>query len=352
MHVSFRKTWSKDELRLNIYNPMEGERTLQLEKSVSESDAEIFCIRWSPDDNHIATGCSDGTVKVYSSLLGVFIRSMSCKLSAEVYPVTSIRWRPDKAAGKTKNVLLAITCDGGVLHWHTSSGKILHSLQIEGNQALCCDYNYDGTHFAIGCKDRSVKIFDEGTKEKINDLTGGNQQQLGHDNRIMSVKWIDNSILLTGGWDNNVLVWDLRINQVVRTFYGPRVYGDSLDIKGDIILAGSYNVEEQLQLWSLSEGKCVHAENLRAGDKSCLVYTAQFSKFSNGNFFAIGGIGSNQCYLYDTESRSPLAIVSDIPKPVFSLDFAHGSDRFAVGSGDGTMRVFNYTNQSYENLEL
>ena len=330
---------------------MESARILELEKSVTESDAEVFSIRWSPDDSHIAAGCSDGTVKVYSAISGALIRSMNCKLSPDVYPVTSIRWRPDKAIGKTKNVLLATTCDGGVLHWHTSSGKILHSLRITDNQALCSDYNSEGTSFAIGCQDKSIRVFDEGTKEKIADLTGGNHQQLGHDNRIMSVKWIDSTILLSGGWDNNLLVWDLRNGRVVRTFYGPRVYGDSLDVKDDLILAGSYNCEEQLQIWSLSDDNRSYTENLTNGGQSCLVYTAQFIKFDYGKVFALGGIGANQCYFYDTEQRKPFAIISNIPKPVYSIDFANGSDRIAVGSGDGSIRVFRYMDHC-ENADL
>ena len=36
-------------------------------------------------------------------------------------------------------------------------------------------------------------------------------------------------------------------------------------------------------------------------------YTAQFSKFDRGEVFAIGGIGGNQCYLYDSALRQPFA---------------------------------------------
>ena len=331
---------------------MEPTRILELEKSSPESEAEIFSIRWSPDDNHIAAGCSDGTVKIFSSIYGTLIRSLNCKLTPETYPVTSVRWRPDKAIGKTKNVVLAVTCDGGVLHWHSSSGKILHSLHLGENQGLCSDYNSDGTTFAIGCQDRSIRVFDEATKEKTAELTGGNHQQLGHDNRIMSVKWISESILLSGGWDNNLLIWDLRTAQVVSTFYGPRVYGDSLDINGDSILAGSYNIEEQLQIWSRKDGRCCFAENLTNGERSCMPYTAQFSKFDRGEVFAIGGIGGNQCYLYDSALRQPFAAISNIPKAVYSLDFAHSSGRIAVGSGDGAMRIYRYLEQPMESLDI
>ena len=331
---------------------MESETNLVQVHSTAPSEFEIFSVRWSPDDSHLAAGCSDGTVKLYSGKFSTIIRSMNCRLTAETYPVTSVRWRPDKGISKTKNVLIATTCDGGILHWHASSGKILYSLRIPDNQALCSDYNTEGTFFVIGCKDRSLKVYDEGTKEKIADLTGGDQQHIGHDNRIMSVKFIDHNYIISGGWDNNILIWDLRNTQVIRSFYGPRIYGDSLDVKGDTIIAGSYNIEEQLQLWTMSEGRCSYSANLSSNGKSCMAYTAQFSKVDYGRVFAVGGMGSTQLYLFDSETKEVKSTVSHIPKSVYSVDFANSSELMAVGSADGSLKVFNYGEAPVESLEL
>lgn len=313
--------------------------------STHASEAEVFSVRWSPDDSHIAAGYSDGTVKLFSATYGTQVRTMNSRLSPEVYPVTSVRWRPDFGASKTKNILLSITCDGGVLHWHASSGKVLHSFRIPENQALCADYNSEGTVFAIGCKDRSIKVYDEVTRNLSLNLTGGSQQQSGHDNRIMSLRYIDHNYILSGGWDNNLFIWDTRNTQVVRTFFGPRIYGDSLDVKGDLILAGSYNIEEQVQIWSMSEGRAIYVDSLTQGEKSCLAYTAQFSQSDNAKYFAIGGIGSYQMHLYRNDDRSVVSSVNDIPKPVYCLNFAHSLERVAVGSGDGVVRIYRYGNR-------
>jgi WD40 repeat protein len=331
---------------------MEAEKVLSQVHSTAPADFEVFSVRWSPDDSHLAAGCSDGTVKLYSGKFSTIIRTMNCRLKAETYPVTSVRWRPDKGLAKTKNVLAAITCDGAILHWHASSGKILHSLRIPDNQALCSDYNTEGTYFAVGCRDKSIKVFDEGTKEKIADLTGGDQQHLGHDNRIMSVKFIDHNYILSGGWDNNILIWDMRNTQVIRSFYGPRVYGDSLDVKGDTILAGSYNIEEQVQLWTMSDGRCGFSANLTTQGRSCMAYTAQFSKADNGKYWAVGGIGSTQLYIFEAERRCVVSQLGNIAKSVYSVDFANSSELLAVGSSDGTVKVFTYGEAPIESLDL
>lgn len=328
------------------------QNTIALDYSTTRTNIEILSIRWSLDDSHIAAGCSDGTVKLFSGAYGTLVRSMSCKLSTETFPVTSIRWRPERSIGKTRNVLLAVTCDGEIFHWHASSGKTLHSLKIESSQGLSSDYNTEGTNFAIGCNDKSIKIFDESSRQMIEDLNGNENKLLGHDNRITSIKWIDNNLILSGGWDHNLMVWDLRNGQVAKCFYGPRICGDSLDIKGDMILVGSYNIEEQLQIWSLGEGKCVFSENMASNEGTCMAYTAQYCKFDNGNTFALGGVGGSNFYVYDTESRKNLSAISDVNKGVFSLDSAHSSHKVVLGCGDGSLRVYKFIDNFAENLDL
>jgi WD40 repeat protein len=92
----------------------------------------------------------------------------------------------------------------------------------------------------------------------------------------------------------------------------------------------------------MSEGRAIFTENLNQGEKSCLVYSAQFSKFDNGRYFAVSGIGSYQFHLYRTDERRNLASVNEVPKAVYSLDFAHSVEKVAFGAGDGVIRVFRY----------
>lgn len=69
------------------------------------------------------------------------------------------------------------------------------------------------------------------------------------------MKWIDENTLLSGGWDNNILIWDVRAKNAVGNILGANISGDSLDVNGDTVLAGSYRNKDQLQLFSLSTRK-------------------------------------------------------------------------------------------------
>lgn len=44
------------------------------------------------------------------------------------------------------------------------------------------------------------------------------------------------NILLSAGWDGNLLIWDLREAKGIASIHGPNVSGDGLDYKYSLIL--------------------------------------------------------------------------------------------------------------------
>lgn len=49
---------------------------------------------------------------------------------------------------------------------------------------------------------------------------------------------------MSGGWDGNVLLWDLREEKSIGNINGPNLTGDSLDYKNGQILTGSYRTND------------------------------------------------------------------------------------------------------------
>lgn len=80
----------------------------------------------------------------------------------------------------------------------------------------------DGSMFATGGKDFKVnnkssvylqiRIYDDEKKEVIRILDEADLNQIGHSNRVFAIKFIpdDLNLMMSGGWDANVLLWDLR----------------------------------------------------------------------------------------------------------------------------------------------
>lgn len=183
------------------------------------------------------------------------------------------------APGVTKNVLVSVNANGSLQHWHTTSGKLLHTIHDELNVLLTVDYKPDGTMFATGGSDCIVRVYDEATRKMKVELTGGGTGEPGHSNRVFAVKFDkdDENLLISGGWDNNVKVWDLRQAAAIRSIYGPNICGDALDIHDGYILTGSWRKEKQLQLWDF--GTCEFIEDIPWNDSlpsanPCQVYCA------------------------------------------------------------------------------
>jgi len=77
----------------------------------------------------------------------------------------------------------------------------------------------------------------------------------GHSNRIFALKFdpINSNILVSGGWDNTVWIYDIREKGPVGGLFGPHISGESIDIRKDssTILTGSYREENVLELWDI-----------------------------------------------------------------------------------------------------
>ena len=114
---------------------------------------------------------------------------------------------------------------------------------------MTVDYKPDGTLFATAGSDCCVRVYDEQTRKiKAEFAGGGSSGESGHTNRVFAVKFDkeDENMLISGGWDNNVKVWDLREPNPVRYIYGPYICGDALDLHEGYILTGSWRAEKQL----------------------------------------------------------------------------------------------------------
>ena len=220
---------------------------------LGEVDYQTMCVRFDPKDKYIAAGCSDGTIKIFNVLTGKPSYTLNTGMESS-FPMTSIKWRPLEGPGITKNVLISANASGIISHWHTTSGKELNRIEEKGNQILGIDYSPDGTMFASCGKDTVVWVYDEMEREEpIMNLTGSATGKPGHSSNVTCVKFNrqDKNILISGGWDNTIQVWDLRTGDTVRSIYGPYIAGDALDIIDDLILSGQYRQENQLQIWDL-----------------------------------------------------------------------------------------------------
>ncbi|CAM9570081.1 unnamed protein product [Sphacelaria rigidula] len=127
-----------------------------------------------------------------------------------------------------------------------------------GVEVLCCAYAANGDNFAVGASDGIVRIYtDDGNKALMAELKPGLGRGSGHSSRVFSVKFHpqNSNILVSGGWDNCVHVWDVARRETTQTLFGPHVCGDAVGVVNRTILTGSWRDEAQLETWNMDTGK-------------------------------------------------------------------------------------------------
>ena len=246
--------------------------------------------------------------------------------------------------------MIATNAEGSLLHYHTTSSRLLHKIHDPANQLLTADYKGDGKSFLTAGEDGKIRVYDEQTRQLTETLEGGAGGLPGHTNRVFCAKFVseDPNLIVSGGWDKNVKVWDIRSGQCVRGIIGPFIAGDSIDVHDGFILTGQHTQSQQLQLWYLGSGDL--AEDIPFDEKlpsasPVQLYSTQFQKNSYDLILA-GGSGSNEVKVFDGDSFfEPCYRIYNLSRACFSADFSNSGDMFAIGGGDGVVRVFDVTKE-------
>ncbi len=106
-------------------------------------------------------------------------------------------------------------------------------------------------------------------------------------------------MLITGGWDSVIHLWDRRVGKSVKSSYGPHVAGDSIDYSNGEIVIGAYASKNQLQIWDYNMFKLKQAltwTSVQDKDKVAYVYSATYGQ--KGNAILAGACGINEVKVF------------------------------------------------------
>jgi COMPASS component SWD3 len=179
-----------------------------------------------------------------------------------------------------------IDSDGSIRHWHAPSGKLVSTIKEKDEDLQCLNVSYqsNGEKFVVAGSDNNIRVYDGLKHQKLYSSKNIEENgQIGHTNRIYCAKFHPKlpGIIVSGGWDDTVQIWDIRVPNPVRRIFSPRICGDSIDFNdaGTLMLTGSYRKDDPLQTWDWESGKLMETIpwNHEIVPPLTMVYTSQFS---------------------------------------------------------------------------
>jgi WD40 repeat protein len=293
--------------------------------SAVHESSDCNALRFSPTGETVAIGCFNGNVYIRSSAdsqLAYRITAV-CRSS----PITCLRWHPC-----IPGAMIVSSSAGYVSCAHIQSGEHLWSFDEPNNVINAIDCSPAGSHLATAGSDCAVRYYDVRSQTKLLELAPSRPPDIdvtGHTSRVFACAFASGSELASGGWDDSVLIWDLRAGAVARAFFGMHICGEALCLVGGAreMLTGSWRATDQIQLWDVGTAQMIKAATIGTGPDVLRVYALNVS--ADEKVVAAGGSGRNCVMFFDAKTLDCVASTEPAKSPVTSLDVA--LKRFAYG---------------------
>jgi WD40 repeat protein len=239
--------------------------------------------------------------------------------------------------------IIAAAADGSLRLFDIRSGKELKRLQpskvgvpIRSNRIWSVCFSADGRHVITGGFDGSIRLWnvDSGKEIRRSRPNGFEPHFNGDSDFVRSVVVSrEGKLVLSGGDDRLVKLWNEATGQEIRTFAGHDHFVWSVALSRNSKLALSGSLDKTIRLWDVATGKQLQV--LR-GHKDTVLSVA----FTPDARHALSGSTDKTLILWDLESGTHVVFPQMHNGYVNSVAVSPDGRRALSGSHDGTVRVW------------
>lgn len=301
--------------------------------SAKKLTSEVLSARVSPTDTHVVWGLSDGAISLTN--VSQPKKSESVSVSADV-PITALEWQSRQRfyAGTSKGDLRLYS-----LGTERDAVAQLSDKSFDGEQILTMHSSEQLGKLLVAGTARTISVVNAQTGQVESCYKSGSSFEAGHTNRIFCVRFAapDSPVLASGGWDGIVYMWDLRQAAPAATIFGPTLSGESLDVKDNVLLAGSYREKDNLELFDLrTYAKLVDVpfKSLK-GSSVNYISSCQFNKEGPQMIIAGSCMGDQLIIFRKNIVYQPELGVNGVGKGVYVCGFGNTRNLFYAGTRDG-----------------
>jgi hypothetical protein len=250
------------------------------ERAAGEIDW-VSAVAFSPDGSTVAAGCVDRTIRLYDAGTGQLVRILTGAPAA----VWSVAFSPDGKSLASGSG--ARDAPGEAQLWDVASGALRRQLKGHGLAVYSVAFSPDGSIVASGSWDKTVSLWDVGTGTLLQRLrpghtvysvafsrdggtlaAGGGEEKRpgfiwlwnmatgelrntlrGHESFVYAVRFTpDNSVVVSGGDDRTVRLWDAASGDLRQTLKHNNVV-TSVAMSADNETLASGGVDKIIRLW-------------------------------------------------------------------------------------------------------
>lgn len=304
------------------------ENIVDLSGAFPEENNAVYSVAISPDGRLMAWGLSEGSVRIWDQVNG---REMT-SYKPHGDKTLNLEFSPDSrylaSGGNTGETV--------IYSLETGETYILDTYNLPLSPVFGLSYNADGTRLALTWASE-VWIYDVTDPANIPErlrLTGG------HTTTILDLDWDTDNLIVSGGRDQVVVVWDTRSRDgqggVARTFTGHTQPVEAVAISSDGARLASAAQDGAVLLWDVANGTQIDnlAQDLRLDFYSALDFSA------DGQFLAAGG-GTGLVQVWKMDDLSLLTTLQNHQGIARDVSFIKrpGTNLLASSGEDGTIAL-------------
>jgi WD40 repeat protein len=280
------------------------------------------------DNQILASGDDDGTIKLWNLITGKEIRTLSGHSKSKW--VCAVTFSPDG------QMLVSGSNDKSIKLWDWKTKQQIHNFFGHTDYVNTVAISPDGQTLASGSSDKTIIVWNLITGERIKTL-------FGHLNSITSVTFSpDGQFIVSGSSDKTIKIWDWTTGEKscqINDLAG--VKSIAVSRNGQILVSGNHKCE--IKLWDLQTLQLIqafvgHTEGsffLPSGVNSVTISP-------DGQIIASGGRRDKTVKLWDLPTGELIASLCGHSKGVTSVAFSADGKTLVSGSYDKTIKIWRH----------
>ena len=299
---------------------------------------DVLSLAFSPDGETLASGAQDGTIKLWTVKTG----ENDCTIKVpyeDIYEegisaddvsvrVTSLAYSP---AGGT---LASGASDGTVKLW-TATGRFITAFKYDDvSWDMSVAYSPDGETLVSGSSDGTVKLWNDDDDEEITTIFASINRKNGDMHRRLAIAFSpDGETLAIGSDVSTVELWDVATEKKVTILEGhtSRINAIAYSPCGEILASGSG--DGTVRLWTIADGGNIATIERHTGWVNCLAYSPDGETL-------VSGYSDGSVALWPVRIGENISTFVGHADWVTSVDYSPDGKTLASGSWDNTVKLW------------